>query len=327
MGDIDANRCVLGIDTGGTKTALAAVDGHGRILFSKAISSPSTDEKMMVKALLDLVDWGISESAGKGLDLRGIGVGCAGFILRDEGILAESPHVTWSMVPLKRLVGEHAGLPTFLDNDANVAALGERFAGVCRGVDDFVYVTLGTGIGGAVCIGGEVYTGHRGTAGEMGHTIIEPWGPLCDCGNRGCLEAVASGTALEREAARFMDEDETSILRKMCRGDRGKLTGQMISEAAERGDQAALEAFDYVAGYLGLGLVNLIHLFDPEMVVLGGGVSRSGHLLLDKIRDVVKERGIPALVEGATIVLSTLGQDAGLVGSAALAWEGIGRLS
>lgn len=327
MGDIESNRCVLGIDTGGTKTSLAAVDGRGGIQFSKEISSPSTDEQMMVKALLDLVDWGLSESSRKGLDVLGIGLGSAGFVLRDEGILVESPNVSWSMVPLKRLVSGRTGLPTFLDNDANVAALGERFAGECRGVDDFVYLTLGTGIGGAICVDGEVYRGHRGTAAEIGHMIIKPEGLPCKCGSRGCLETLASGTALEREAARFMADDDASVLRRMCKGDTGGLTGEMISEAAEEGDPAALKAFSYIAHYLGLGLVNLIHLLDPEIVVIGGGVSRSGHLLLDDVRSVVRERGVPALVEGAQIVLSALGRDAGLIGSAALAWEGIGRLS
>ena len=327
MGDTDANGCVLGIDTGGTKTALAAVDGHGRIIFSREILSPSTDEQMMVKALLDLVDWGLSEGSRRGLDVLGVGLGSAGFILRDEGILVESPNVTWSMVPLERLVSEHSGLPTFLDNDANAAALGERFAGVCRGIDDFVYLTLGTGIGGGICVGGRIYRGHRGTAAEIGHMIVEPNGLPCECGNRGCLETVASGTALEREAARLMAEDGTSLLGEMCGGDPGALTGEMISEAAEKGDPAALKAFSCIARYLGLGIVNLIHLFDPEMVVLGGGVSRSGHLLLDEVRGMVRERGVPALVEGTQIVLSTLGSDAGLIGSAALAWEGIGGLS
>jgi glucokinase len=327
MGDTDRNACVLGSDLGGTKSALAAVDGSGRIMFSREISSPSTDQEMMVRSLLDLVDWGVSSASEQGLDLLGIGLGVAGFILRDQGILAESPNVSWSMVPLRRLVGERGGLPTFLDNDANAAALGERFVGVCRGVDDFVCLTLGTGIGGGICADGKIYRGHRGTAAEIGHMIIEPDGLPCECGNRGCLETLASGTALEREATRFMSEDETSLLKEMCGGNPGALTGEMISAAAEEGDTAALKAFSYIAHYLGLGLVNLIHLFDPETVVLGGGVSHSGHLLLDEVKGVVQERGIPTLIEGTRIVLSTLGRDAGIIGSAALAWEGIGRLS
>jgi glucokinase len=326
MEDIDGNECVLGSDLGGTKSALAAVDGSGRILFSKEVSSPSTDEEMMVRSLLDLVDWGVSTGSDKGLHILGIGLGVAGFILHDEGVLVESPNVSWSMVPLKRLVNERSGLPAFLDNDANVAALGEHFLGVCRGVDDFVYVTIGTGIGGAICIAGKVYRGHRGTAAEIGHMVVDPEGPLCKCGKRGCLESLASGTALEREAARFMAGDKSSVLRQLCEGDAGRLTGEMISGAAEDGDPAALRAFSFIAYYLGLGLVNLIHIFDPEMVVLGGGVSHSDHFLIDEVRGVVKERGIPALVEGTEIVLSTLGRDAGLVGSAALAWEGIGGL-
>ena len=158
--------------------------------------------------------------------------------------------------------------------------------------------------------------------GEFGHMSLDPDGPPCACGRRGCLESLASGTALEREAVRLASGDDGSLLHALSTSDPGSVTGEMVSEAAERGDGAALGGFENVGHYLGLGIINLVHIFDPEMVVLGGGVARSGHLLLDRVREVVAEHGIPSLVSDVTIVLSALGGDAGVVGAAALAWEG-----
>ena len=318
--------CVLGIDVGGTKTACAAVDADGRILLRADIASPADDADLMIRSLLDLIADTIADCGSQGLTVVGVGLGAAGFISFESGMLMCSPNIAWSDVPLVAVMFERTGLACFLDNDANVAAYGERFAGVCRGVDDFVYLTLGTGIGGGIFIGGRIYRGHRGTAAEPGHMVMEPGGPPCTCGQRGCLEALASGTALEREASRLARSMPAPVLTRLCGGDLSRVTGEIASQAAGEGDPAALEAFARVAYYLGLGIVNLIHIFDPEMVVIGGGVSHSGHLLLDETRRVVKESGIPRLVDGVTIALSTLGTQAGLLGAAAMAWEGIGRL-
>jgi glucokinase len=318
--------CVLGIDVGGTKMASAAVDRAGNILLRMDVASPSDDGEMMVSTLVDLARHTIAACSEKNLGVAAVGLGAAGFVLAAQGLMISSPNIAWADVPLKMVLTDGTGLPSFIDNDGNAAALGERFAGVCRGVDDFVYITLGTGIGGGVFSGAKLLRGHRGTAGELGHMIVEPDGPLCACGGRGCLEVMASGTALEREAARLMAARPESALNGLCGGNPERLTGEMVSEAAEAGDAAALEAFARVAYYLGLGIVSLIHIFDPRMVVIGGGVSHSGHLLLDEVNRVVAERGIPALVESTSIVVSTLGTEAGILGAAALAWEGIGRL-
>lgn len=318
--------CVLGVDVGGTKTACAAVDRDGAILLRTDVRSPSDDGDEMMGALLDLISRSIEGCAELDLAVRAVGVGAAGFILQPEGLMLEAPNIAWRMVPVKRLVAERIGLPSFLDNDANVAASGERFAGVCRGVDDFAYITLGTGIGGGIFVGGSIYRGYRGTGAEIGHMVVDPDGPPCECGGRGCLEALASGTALERAAVKLVAADPDSALWQACGGDLAGLTGEMVSEAAEGGDNAALASFSDIAYYLGLGIVSLIHALGPEKVVLGGGVSHSGHLLLDDVRRVVAERGIPVLVESVSIELSTLGTEAGLIGAAALAWEGIGTL-
>jgi glucokinase len=280
----------------------------------------------MVESLLELVTGGVDSCRAGDLEVEAVGIGAAGFILRKQGLLMESPNISWEKVPLRSIVSERVGVPVFLDNDANAAAAGERFAGVARGVDNFIYMTLGTGIGGGICIGGKVYRGQRGTAAEIGHMSLDPNGPECACGRRGCLETLASGTALEREAVRLARENPGSLLHGSSASEPERVTGEMVSAAAGKGDHAALGAFATVAYYLGLGIVNLVHLLDPEMVVIGGGVSRSGHLLLDEVRRVVAEKGIPSLVRDVSIVLSTLGNDAGVIGAAATAWEGIGVL-
>lgn len=321
----DRIECVLGVDLGGTKIALAAVEKNGKIHLRKESPSPAEDGEMMIQLLLDLIGSSLKACDKKGIDVKAVGIGAAGYILYEKGLLVESPNIAWSMVPLVSIVSENTGLSTFLDNDANAAACGEHYAGIARGVDDFVFLTLGTGIGGGVFIDGNIYHGHRGMAAEIGHMVVDPEGPECGCNRHGCLETLASGTALEREAARLLADNTGSVLFEMYSRDPEGVNGQVVARAAESGDVVAQRAFATVAYYLGLGIVNLINLFDPELVVLGGGVSHSGHLLLDEVREVVAGCGIPVLIEGAQIVLSTLGSDAGLIGAAALGWEGIGK--
>jgi glucokinase len=319
--------CVIGADVGGTKIAVGAIDNHGAIILRQEAPSPAADGKRMVATLLELISSSADAACAEGFTVMAVGVGAAGFILHEEGVLMESPNIAWSDVPLRKLVTGSACLPAFLDNDANAAAAGEHFAGVCQGVDDFIYLTLGTGIGGAIYSGGKLYRGHRGTAAEFGHVTLDPNGPMCTCGRRGCLESMASGTALEREAAALATDAPDSLMLQMSGGDPELITGETVSAAAERNDPAALEAFTRVGYWLGLGIVNLIHSFDPEMVVLGGGVARSGHHLVDEVNRTIREKGLPSLVARVRLALSALGGDAGLIGAGAMAWEGIGAPS
>ena len=318
------SACVIGADVGATKIAVGAVDRAGAIIFRRETPSPSHDQELMVAAVTGLVNDAIDSARSEGFEVAACGVGAAAFVLHAEGLLLSAPNISWSDVPLKKILSQATGLPSFVDNDATAAAAGEHLAGVCIGVDDFVYLTLGTGIGGGIFAGGRLYRGHKGTAAEFGHMTLDPDGPLCACGRRGCLEALASGTALEREAAGLAEADPGSLLNELGGGAAGGITGEMVSAAAERGDAAALEAFRRVGYNLGFGVVNLIHAFDPSKVVLGGGMSRSGHFLLDEVERAVAERGLPELTRGVEVVLSGLGADAGLIGAGAIAWEGIG---
>jgi glucokinase len=323
-GDAAEADCVIGVDVGGTKIAAGAVDARGAVILRHEAASPASDGEAMVARITGAMLQSIDAARSEGFDVVGCGIGAAGFIIHGEGLVLESPNIDWYMVPLEQIARDATGLRCFLDNDANAAAAGEHFAGACRSVDDFIYLTLGTGIGGGIFIGGRLYRGHRGTAAELGHMVIDPEGPLCGCGRRGCLESMASGTALERIARQTAGRNPGSLLLEMCEEETELITGEMVSEAAGRGDAAAIEAFGRVADSLGLGIANLIHIFDPELVVLGGGMSRSGRFLTDEVDRAVRRYGIPALIEGTTIVPSALGSDAGLIGAGAIAWEGIG---
>lgn len=317
-------ECVIGVDVGGTTIAAGAIGPTGSIILKQSSPSPAGNEDLMVKAVLDMIASSIMGARAEGFEVLGVGIGVAAFILRSEGTILESPNINWRDVPLERLARDATGLPAFLDNDGNAAAAGEHFRGACNGVDDFVYLTLGTGVGGGIFIGGRLYRGARGMAAELGHMTVDPNGPTCGCGRRGCLEAMASGTALERQAATLAAGDSRSLLHDLSGGDPTVITGEMVSEAATLGDEAALEAFRRIAFHLALGIVNLLHAFDPQVVVLGGGMARSGQFLMDAVRREVAEHGVPALVKDAQIVLSELGADAGLIGAGAIAWEGIG---
>ncbi|MBN1288544.1 MAG: ROK family protein [Actinobacteria bacterium] len=321
----NGRECLLGIDAGGTKIATAAVSTRGEILEQSELQTPAHDGDKMVKTFRELVANETSRCRGKGLDIKAVGIAAAGYISRKDGVLIESPNIAWRMVPLKMIAEEASGLPSFLDNDANGAAAGERFAGIAKGVDDFVYITLGTGVGGGVYTDGNLLRGNRGVAGELGHIIIDPNGPLCGCGRRGCLEALASGTAMGRKGAELAKDNPDTILLEMAGGDPDMITGKLVTAAAEQGDETALRTIKTWSTYLAEGIVDFIHIFDPKIVVLGGGVSESGHLFIDQVRDSVIELGIRVLVEGIPILLSKLRNEAGVIGAAALAWEGISK--
>lgn len=320
-----SQQCILGIDAGGTKISSAAIDAGGKILAEDEIASPFYNGDKMVNAFRGFVEKSANDFRGKGLEIKAVGIAAAGYVLYKEGVVVEAPNIAWHMAPLKMIAAEAAGVPAFLDNDAISAAAGERFAGAAKGAGDFICLTLGTGLGGGAYVGGKLLRGNRGMAAEFGHITIDPDGPACGCGRKGCLEAFASGTALGRTAAGLIGTNRNRSLIEIHMGEASGITGKAVATAAEQGDEIALEAIEIWSDWLGRGIASLIHSFDPKIVVLGGGVSESGHLFLGLVRDAVLEHGIRSLVEGVPIVLSKLGNKAGIVGAAALAREGLGK--
>jgi glucokinase len=222
-----------------------------------------------------------------------------------------------SNVPLKALLEQEFRIPVWVANDASLAALGEHRFGAGRGFSHLIYITLSTGIGGGFIIDGKLFLGAHGFAAEIGHMVIDPDGPRCVCGNFGCLEALASGSAIARMAQEGISSGKPSAILNLVDGDLSKVTAQTVEKAARSEDSLAKEIMERAGTSLGIGIVNLLHLFDPELLIIGGGVSKAGDLLFEPVRRVIAERAMHGFKQ-AKIVPSALGDDSGLYG--AVAW-------
>jgi len=307
---------VLAIDIGGTKIAAGVVAEDGTILDRTRVPTPPDDESATLAALLAVVDELWAGNPG----VEAIGVGAAGLVEWPGGIARWAPHNTYRRLELRRLLHERTGLPTIVDNDANAAALAEARFGAGVGGGDLVLVNVGTGIGGGLVLGGRLDHGQHGFAGELGHLIVDPDGDLCACGNHGCLEAMASGTTLGRLGREAAAADPGGRLAALAAAAGGPVTGEVVFAAAGEGDKAALALFERIGYWLGVGIASLVTIFDPDLVVVGGGVAATGELLLTPARTSFERyvhgrvhRDLPPVVPGR------LGPDAGLVGAAALA--------
>jgi glucokinase len=222
---------------------------------------------------------------------------------------------------LRDIIQDKLGKKAFLINDANAAALGEFYFGAARGIRNFIYITLSTGIGGGIVIDGKIYTGAIGTAGEVGHMTIDDKGPICNCGNRGCWETLASGTALAREARHRVKEGIRTSILEYAGGDVEKVTAQVIHSAAEQGDSLAKKLISGTGYYVGVGLANLINIFNPELIVIGGGLSNIGDLLLRPAFKVAGERAYKEAFQAVRFASAGLGRNSGVLGAAAFALQ------
>ncbi len=304
---------VVGIDLGGTKIAGVRMDQRGEILARDETPTP-TDASAILEELIRLV--GSLTDA----DTSAVGIGAAGMVDFEAGALRFAPNLPLRDVPIRDMLQQRSGLPCVVDNDANAAGWGEHQFGAARGHDHVLLVTVGTGIGGALVAGGQVYRGAHGFAAEIGHIIVEPNGPECGCGNRGCWEQVASGRALDRLARDEAERDPAGEIARVAEG--GVVEGRHAAEAARQGDRAARGIFDEVGRRLGEGLAGLVNVLDPEIVVVGGGVAEEGELLLDPARRAFRET-VEAFDRRpeVPIVVAELGKEAGAMGAAALALD------
>jgi len=306
-------RAAIGIDLGGTKIAGVVLGVDGGVL--------ATEERATLDTTDAILDTTISliESLRRP-EVEAVGVGVAGMVDFEAGALRFAPNLPLRDVPIRDRVGEATGLRCVVDNDANAAGWGERQLGSARGHDDVLLVTVGTGIGGAIIAGGRVYRGAHGFAAEIGHIVVEPDGPPCGCGNRGCWEQVASGQAIDRLAREEAERDPAGGVARAAAGE--TVTGRYAAVAAREGDESAQGIFADVGRRLGEGMAGLVNVLDPEIVVVGGGVADEGELLLTPAREafwatVEIRRGRPDV----PIVVAELGNDAGAIGAAALALE------
>lgn len=311
----------IGIDVGGTKIAGGAVDAEGRILSRSQVPTPAGDPPATVAGIVKVA----RELRAAAPGAVACGIGAAGVIDHDRGVVLTAPNLAWRNLHLRAMAEDRIGIPVALDNDANVAAYGEALFGAGRGLGDQVMITVGTGIGGGIVIGGAIYRGAHGVGAEVGHMIVDARGPECPCGARGCLEAVASGSAIGRLARERLagGEGGEEVLSR-AGGDIGAVTGEVVGGAAVAGDPFAVSILAETGRWLGIGLASLTNLLDPAVFVIGGGAaSGTGDLLIAPARD-----SMAACVIGREfrhlpdVVAAALGADAGVVGAAAVAREG-----
>ena len=322
----------IGVDVGGTSIRAARFDGHTHTPAAK-LKSPTQSSKGP-EAVMQRIERIIREvaspdpaaSSGQTLEgVAGVGIIAPGPLDPFTGVVLAAPNIPgWENIPLKKVMEERLGRPVFLGNDANVAALGEWKFGAGRGYNDVLYITISTGIGGGVISAGKLLLGARGLAAEVGHILVVPDGPLCGCGQRGHLEAIASGTAIARTAqARLKAGDgENSKIWDIVGDEIDKVTGAVVGEAAQAGDEFARKLIAEAGTFIGRTVASLLHLYNPSIVICGGGVSMLGDVLLEPMRAAVRQYAMSDVYwRDCPIVTAELGDDAGLIGAGALAME------
>jgi len=316
-------RYIIGVDLGGTNIVCGAMpeDGSREI----AMRTEPTQSTQGAEAVVDriarmirsVVDDTMAETGARRSDFLGIGIGSPGPLDRAAGLVLMTPNLGWQNYPLRDEIVARAHLPATLDNDANCATLGEWWRGAARGARNVIGLTIGTGIGGGIILNGQLFHGASDVAGEVGHTTIDSTGRRCKCGNYGCLEAYASGPAIAERAREALAGNEESILTGMVNGNLAEITAQTVYEAAQRDDDLAREVVRDTARFLGTGIANMLNIFNPDIVVVMGGVTQAGDALMDPLRAEVRRRAFKPAVDACEIVLGTLPGTAGVVGAVA----------
>jgi glucokinase len=315
---------VIGVDLGGTKLLAGAVDADLAVHHRTNRPVLGLDQEALVQMVADAVEEVRTAVDGE-IEAVGFGIPCT--FDRRSGMAVQAVNLPLHDIAFHEVMAARLGLPVFVDNDANCTALCEARVGVGAGCTELVLLTLGTGIGGGLVLGGEVYRGWLGGGAEMGHMVVEMNGPPCQghCPNRGCLESVASGSALVREVSLAVARRPETALGRALESGR-ELTGPLITELAGEGDPVARDAIALVGRRLGVGIVSLVNIFNPQMVVIGGGVSAAGELLLAPAREVVMERALSPNKDVVRIEAAAYGAEAGMMGAALMAREGSGLL-
>ena len=311
-------RYIVGVDLGGTNIVVGTVAQDGSEILGIE-SAPTAAEKgpdAVVDRIVELVRRSIAQSPGK--EIAGVGIGSPGPLDTKTGVVILTPNLGWHNMPLRDRVAKGVGLPTELDNDANCAVFGEWWRGAARGAEHVVGLTIGTGIGGGIVLGGDIYHGASDMAGEVGHMTIDSTGRRCKCGNYGCLEAYASGPQIAARAVEGIESGADSALPRYVGGDLSKVTAQVVYEAAHDGDEYADEVVRDTAKFLGAGVASILNIFNPQVVVICGGVTLAGDKLFVPLRSEVKRRAFKPAVDACRIVPGELTGTAGVWGAAAV---------
>ena len=312
-------KIVCGIDIGGTKINTGLLDSDGRVINNikvptKASEGPDAVISRIIKSVEEVL-----KLSNVGLkSVSGIGIGSPGPLDTEKGIIMNPSNLPgWDNVHITDIIENKFNIKTTLDNDANAAALGEYLYGAGKGSKAFVYVTVSTGVGGGVVTNGKVYHGINSNAAEIGHSMINFNGPRCNCGNYGCLEAYASGTALARFAKEAVDNGQETIIKIIAGPD--PINAEHVFEAAKKKDKLAAELVDNEAFYLGIGIANILAFYNPEVIAIGGGVANAWDMFIDRMLDTAKKRSLKPIFDACRMVKAELGSNVGLIGAAALA--------
>lgn len=314
---------ILGIDLGGTKILTAVIDAENNIHSQDLSLTPAEEGKnAVIRAIYESTGRCLDKASISIKDIEAIAIGAPGPSNPESGILFTSPNLPgWRDVPLVNIFEKEFNKKVFLINDANAAALAEFRFGAGKGLRHMIYITVSTGIGGGIIIDGKLYTGAVGTASEIGHMTIKDKGPRCNCGNYGCWETLASGTALAREAQKSIRAGARTMILRHAGGDPEKVEAKAIQTAAEKGDALARELIEQAGYYLGVGLANLLNMFNPQMIVIGGGVSNMGEMIFGPAFRTARERAYAAAYSAVTFAPAKMEDNSGILGAAAYAHD------
>lgn len=318
------DRWIVGVDIGGTNLMVGAVPwAGGRAVGVRSAEThpqrgagPAVDD--IARLAADVMDEVASVHGATAGHFVGVGIGCPGPLDLTEGLVIATPNLRWNGFPIRDRIADALDLPATLDNDANCATYGEWWQGAAQGASSVIGVTLGTGIGGGLILGGELVRGASGCAGEIGHTTIDMTGRRCACGNYGCLEAYASGPNIAARAREGLEAGYRSTLSELVDGDLDRVTAATVYEALTLGDAYAREVMVETAKILGTGLANLVNTLNPECIVIVGGVTRAGRHLFDPLRAEIRRRAFPSAVDACRVVAGGLPETSGVVGAAGI---------
>lgn len=316
---IPDSNYIIGVDVGTTNIISIMMDLSSSIIHKCMVPTNLKEpSNIIIEQITDLIRKTVDNAGIDNKRILGIGIGVPGLLDSEAGTVVFSPDFGWENIDIIAPIKESFSMPIILENVTRVMAMGERWFGKAKNSDNFLCINLGYGIGSAVIIGGELYKGSSGTAGEFGHMTLEKNGPLCFCGNYGCLEALASANAISKKARYFIEKGEKSAILDFAKGDINAIEAKTVFDAAKQGDTLANEILNEATEYIGIAIANKINFLDPELIILEGGVAKAGDFLVETINKVIRKRQMKSAGKHARIVISDLGANAAAIGAASL---------
>ncbi len=307
---------IIAVDLGGTNIRAAVVSQNGKIIEKKDTPTKVAEgHEIVIQQMKELI-WEVVKKANVDIQqISGIGISSPGPLNTKTGVIIDTPNLNWKNVCLKDAIQQEFHLPTYVDNDGNLAALGEQWLGAGKDVENLVCLTLGTGIGGGIIINGEIFHGSNDYAGELGHVIVEPDGFKCGCGNHGCMEAYASGTGIVQRTIRAIKKGRKTVISELVEGELEKITSLVVYQAALKQDELSNYIIKETGQYLGIGIISIVNILNPQLVIIGGRVAQMGNLILKYVEEEVAKRAYLEPCKQISIVLAQLGDDAGIIGA------------